>query len=64
MAVHESGVNHQNLIRDLAEMYPFEVAEVVVVELVANALDAGATRISIDYDALNKLLLLQTMAMV
>ena len=50
MTVHESSVNYQNLIRDLADMYPFEVAEVVVVELVANALDAGATTISIGYD--------------
>jgi len=50
MSIHESSVNYQNLIRDLAEMYPFEVAEVVVVELVANSLDADATRISIDFD--------------
>lgn len=50
MAAHESSVNYQNLIRDLAEMYPFHVSEVVVVELVANSLDAGATRIAIDYD--------------
>jgi hypothetical protein len=56
MAVHESSVNYQNLIRDLAEMYPFDVAEVVVVELVANSLDAGATRISIDYDPDDKVL--------
>ena len=49
MQRHESGVNFENLIRDLAEMYPQEVDEVVVVELVANSLDAGATRIAIDY---------------
>lgn len=48
--MHESSVNYQNLIRDLAEMYPFDVSEVVMVELVANSLDAGATRIGIDYD--------------
>lgn len=56
MAVHESSVNYQNLIRDLAEMYPFEVAEVVVVELVANSLDAGPTCILIDYDPNTKVL--------
>jgi len=50
VAVHESSVNFQSLIRDLAEMYPFEVDEVVVSELVANCLDAGATRISIEFD--------------
>ncbi|MDI6872614.1 MAG: ATP-binding protein [Bacillota bacterium] len=37
-------------------MYPFEVAEVVLVELVANSLDAGATRICVDYDAAAKAL--------
>ena len=50
MGAHESSVNYQNLIRDLAEMYPFDVAEVVVVELIANSLDAKATRICIDFD--------------
>lgn len=50
MAIHESSVNYENLIRDLADMYPFEVGEVVVVELVANSLDAGATRICIEFD--------------
>lgn len=56
MAIHRSSVNYQNLIRDLAEMYPFEIADVIVVELVANALDAKATRISIDYHPQNKIL--------
>jgi hypothetical protein len=58
MGTHESSVNYQNLIRDLAEMYPFEVAEVVLVELVANSLDAGATRISINYDPHSKVLII------
>ncbi|MDO8491362.1 MAG: ATP-binding protein, partial [Dehalococcoidia bacterium] len=56
MGTHESGVNFENLIRDLAEMYPFDVSEVVLVELVANSLDAGASRISIDYDPKGKVL--------
>jgi len=30
MTMHESGVNYQNLIRDLAEIYPFDVDEVVL----------------------------------
>lgn len=50
MPVNESGVNYQNLIRDLADMYPFDVAEVIVVELVANSLDAGASRIALEFD--------------
>src|SRR3990172_3914290 len=57
MGVHESGVNYQNLIRDLAETYPFDVAEVVVTELVANSLDAGATLISINFDPAQKVLI-------
>lgn len=55
--VHESSVNFKNLIRNLAEMYPFEVGEVVFVELIANALDSRATRISIDYDSIKKILI-------
>lgn len=50
MAIHESSVNFQNLIKDLAEIYPFDVDEVVLVELIANSLDAKPTRISIDFD--------------
>lgn len=56
MPVHESGVNYQNLIRDLAEMYPFDVAEVVIVELVANSLDAKSSSISIEFDERSRLL--------
>jgi hypothetical protein len=56
MTIHESSVNFQNLIKDLAEMYPFEVAEVVLVELIANALDAKPTRISIGYSKQEKIL--------
>ncbi len=53
---HESTVNFRNLIRDLADMYPREVAEVVVVELIANSLDAKANRIAIDYDPVRNVL--------
>lgn len=59
MTVHESGVNFRNLIRDLAEMYPFDVAEVVLVELVANCLDARASLIRIDYDPPRKVLIVE-----
>ena len=50
MAIHESGVNYRNLIRDLADLYPFDVDEVVLVELIANSLDAKPTRIEIEFD--------------
>jgi hypothetical protein len=59
MALHESSVNFRNLICDLAEMYPFEITEVVVVELIANSLDAKATRIHIDYDSVKKVLVVE-----
>jgi len=57
MATHESSVNYQNLIQDLADLYTFDVAEVVFVELVANSLDAHPTRISIDFDPHKKILI-------
>ena len=50
MSIHESSVNFQNLIKDLAEIYPFDVDEVILVELIANSLDAKPTIISIDFD--------------
>ena len=50
MAAHESSVNYRNLIRDLAEMYPYQVSDVVLVELIANSLDAKPTTIWIDFD--------------
>jgi len=59
MATHESSINFQNLIKDLAEMYPFDISDVIIVELVANSLDAQATRISIEYDPQKKTLIVQ-----
>ena len=56
MSAHESNVNFRNLIRDLTEMYTYDVAEVVITELVANALDAKATIITVDYDSKLKIL--------
>jgi len=56
MALHESSVNYQNLIRDLAEMYPFDVSEVVFVEVIANSLDAKPDRIEVSYDPIQKVL--------
>ncbi len=59
MSIHKSSVNFQNLIRDLAEMYPFDIADVIVVELIANSLDAKATHIFLNYDLQKKVLVIQ-----
>jgi len=50
MVTHQSSVNFENLIKDLADMYPFDVGTVVLVEVVANALDSRATSISITFE--------------
>lgn len=59
VSLHESTVNFRSLIKDLAEMYPFEVDEVVVTEIVANALDAKATLISVDFDPTTGVLIVE-----
>lgn len=59
MGIHESVVNYRNLIRDLAEMYPQDVPEVVVIENIANSLDAGATRIEITYNPMERVLVVR-----
>lgn len=40
-------VNFQNLIQDLVDMYPYNIFEVIITELVANSLDARANEIKI-----------------
>jgi HSP90 family molecular chaperone len=59
MSKHESAVNYANLIRDLADMYTLDVAEVVLVELIANSLDAGATQIKISFDQKKRILIVE-----
>ena len=56
MGLHRSSINFQNLIQDLSEMYLCEVSEVVLIELVANSLDAGADHITIKFDKSKKIL--------
>ena len=56
MAIYHSNVNFRKLIKDLADMYNYSIPEVILVELVANALDARATIIDIYYDIENSIL--------
>ncbi len=59
MRFHHSAINFRNLIQDLADMYTFSVPEVVVTELVANCLDARATRIELAFDPKSRLLVVE-----
>ena len=59
MTIHQSNVNFRKLIQDLADMYNFPVPEVVLTELVANSLDAGAGTIKISYDPQRRLLIVE-----
>ena len=59
MGLHRSSVNFRKLIEDLAGMYEADVTEVVITELVANALDAKATRIGVTYDPKKKILVVE-----
>lgn len=59
MGIHESGVNYRNLIRNLADMYSQDVAEVVLIELIANSLDAKASRVEISFEPDEKILVIK-----
>jgi len=48
--IKHSLVNFQNLIQDLVDMYPYNIFEIIITELVANSLDARASSISISFD--------------
>ena len=50
MQIMQSKVNFRKLVRDLADMYRESTFDVVVSELVANALDAQPSTISLDWD--------------
>ncbi len=44
----ETTIDFEHLMRDIVQAYPFNLAEAVLVELVANALDAGSSTIAIE----------------
>ncbi|MEK7766972.1 MAG: ATP-binding protein, partial [bacterium] len=46
----ETRIELKHLLEDLRDTYPHPEEEVVVSELVANALDSGATRLAFDAD--------------
>lgn len=50
MQANHSKVNFRKLVHDLADMYQDATFDVVLTELVANALDAGAGEISVSWD--------------
>ncbi len=54
-----SKVNVKRLVRDLAEMYHDDTFNVVIIELVANALDAKASKISLTWDGQRHILVVQ-----
>ncbi|HZY90010.1 MAG TPA: ATP-binding protein, partial [Gemmataceae bacterium] len=47
----ETRVNLRHLLEDIRDTYPFPVEEVILTELVANALDSGASEICLTVDA-------------
>jgi len=59
MATHQSNVNFKSLIQDLAGMYLYEIREIVLVETIANDLDAKAEKINIFFDKNENVLVIQ-----
>jgi hypothetical protein len=47
---HFSGIDYDHFLDDIRDMYPFSIEEAVLVELIANALDAKTTLIDIRID--------------
>ena len=47
----ETRVNLRHLLEDIRDTYPFPIEEVIVTELVANALDSGASEIRLTVQA-------------
>ena len=50
----ETRVNLQHLLEDIRDTYPFPAEEAILTELVANALDSGASEIRFSVNAREK----------
>jgi len=47
---HYSGIDYEHFLDDIRDMYPFSIGEAVLVEIIANSLDAKSTLIDIRVD--------------
>jgi len=54
-----SKINYKNMIQNLADMYPYNTDEIVLVECIANSLDAKSSKIFINYNPAKKILSIQ-----
>jgi hypothetical protein len=52
---HESTIDYEHFLEDLVDMYPFSVEEAILVELIANCLDAKVSIIEINTDKAAKI---------
>lgn len=52
--MNETRVNLKHLLEDIRDSYPLALEEVIIVELIANALDSGASKINFDVNPLDK----------
>ncbi|MDR3642808.1 MAG: ATP-binding protein [Candidatus Doudnabacteria bacterium] len=52
--MNETRVNLQHLLEDIRDSYTSPLEEIILTELVANALDSKATRVDFDVDVVNK----------
>lgn len=52
---HYSGIDYEHFLNDIRDMYPFSIDEAVIVELIANALDAKTTLLDIRIDPEQKI---------
>jgi hypothetical protein len=52
---HYSGIDYEHFLNDIRDMYPFSIDEAVLVELIANSLDAKTTLIDIRIDPEQKI---------